>query len=180
MRLSESTDKEVMFNGTTSTAACNDSHDDRLMSQENTDGKITYISCELLECILLKLSYHEISRVRQVCQRFRDVGNGILNREFLHLKKYAESQLDAVVKEENTLPLKTLQKAMGSTERAENRSTGPEAPVLKDTSSLSQTAQNGLQPNPPSEGYKLPTPLPQRCASKYSLFQGLLRRESHR
>jgi hypothetical protein len=41
MRLSDSV-KEVIFKGTTSTAACNESQDDGPMSQQNTDAKITH------------------------------------------------------------------------------------------------------------------------------------------
>jgi hypothetical protein len=136
MRINKSNENEVMFKATTSTAACNESQDDGLMSQQNTEGKITRIPCELLECILLKLSYDEVSRVRQVCRQFREVGNRILNMEFLRLKKYVESQLAAVVKEENTLSRKTLQSGTGSTGRAENISTGPEAQAPKDQLTL--------------------------------------------
>jgi hypothetical protein len=50
-----------------------------------TDCQITHLPDELLECILLKLSYAEIARPRQVCRRFRDVADGILDRGFRSL-----------------------------------------------------------------------------------------------
>jgi hypothetical protein len=68
-----------------------------------TDCEIMHLPNEHLECILLKLSYAEIAQVRQVCRRFRDVADGILDREFRSLKARAESHLAALVQEENAL-----------------------------------------------------------------------------
>jgi hypothetical protein len=90
--------------------------------------KALHLPNELLECILLNLRYNEVSKVRQVCRQFRDVGNGILNMEIDKLTKCAESELAAVEKEEEELPRKTPQSGAGLTERAQNNSTGPEDP----------------------------------------------------
>jgi hypothetical protein len=68
-----------------------------------TDCEITHLPNELLECILLKLSYAEIAQVRHVCRRFRDVGDGILDREFRCLKTRAKIHLVALVQEKNAL-----------------------------------------------------------------------------
>jgi hypothetical protein len=85
------------------------------MTLQNTDITITHLPNELLECILLKLSYDEISKVRQVCRRFREVGNDILNWQFRKLKNCVESQLAAVMKELNALLGNHMQDASGST-----------------------------------------------------------------
>jgi hypothetical protein len=63
--------------------------------------EIKHLPNELLECILLKLSYDEIAQVRRVCRRFRDVADGILDREFQCLKARTETRLAALVQEEN-------------------------------------------------------------------------------
>jgi hypothetical protein len=81
-----------------------------------TDCEITNLPNELLECILLKLSYAEITKVRQVCRRFRDVADGILDREFRSLKAHALSRLAGLVQEKNAL------RGTGSTGGAESDS----------------------------------------------------------
>jgi hypothetical protein len=81
-----------------------------------TDCEISNLPNELLECILLKLNYAEITKVRQVCRRFRDVADGILDREFCSLKARAESRLAALVQEKNALS------GTGPTEGAESDS----------------------------------------------------------
>jgi hypothetical protein len=78
--------------------------------------EITHLPNELLECILLKLSYAEITKVRQVCRRFRDVADGILDRGFRNLKARAESRLATLLQEENAL------RGTGSTGAAESDS----------------------------------------------------------
>jgi hypothetical protein len=101
-----------------------------------TDCEITHLPNELLECILLKLSYAEIAQVRQVCRRFRDVGDGILDREFRCLKTRAKSHLAALAEEENALPEKPAQSETGSTGRAENDSAVPKPPTQMDSHKL--------------------------------------------
>jgi hypothetical protein len=129
VRLGESSEDEVIFAGITSTSSYSESEDNGSMTLQNTDGRITHLPNELLECILLKLSYDEISKVRQVCRRFLEVGNDILNRQFRKLKSCVESELDAVVKEENVLLWYTMQSVSGSTGRAEYNSTDPKTPT---------------------------------------------------
>jgi hypothetical protein len=87
-----------------------------------TACEITRLPNELLERTLLKLSYAEIAQVRRVCRRFRDVADGILDREFRCLKARAESHLAALVKEENAL------RGTGSPGRAESAATLPKSP----------------------------------------------------
>jgi hypothetical protein len=74
-----------------------------------TDCGIRHLPYELLECILLKLSYAEIAQVRQVCRRFRDVADGILDREFLCLKTRVDSRLAALLQGDNALPGEPVQ-----------------------------------------------------------------------
>jgi hypothetical protein len=90
-----------------------------------TGCDITDLPNEFLECILLKLSYAEIAQVRHVCRRFRDVGDGILDREFRCLKTRAESHLAALVQEENALYGKPVHSGTGSTGGAEIDSAVP-------------------------------------------------------
>jgi hypothetical protein len=123
IHLDKSSEDEVISAGITSTSAYNES--------EN-NGPITHLPNELLECILLKLSYDEISKVRQVCVRFRDVGNSILNRELFKLQNCVISQLAAVLKERNALLGNTMQSGSGSTGRGEYNSTDPKAPSPMD------------------------------------------------
>jgi hypothetical protein len=132
IRLGEPSEDEVIFVGITSTSAYNESEDNGSVTLQNTDRTITHLPNELLECILLKLSYDEISKVRQVCRRFREVGNNILNRQLCKLKKCVESQLAAVVKEENALLGNTMESGSGSTGRAEYNSTDRKTPSPKD------------------------------------------------
>jgi hypothetical protein len=122
VRLSES-NEEVIF-----VAASSTSEGNRPTALQNTEGIITRLPNELLECILLKLSYNEISKVRQVCRRFRDVGNGALNREFRNLKHCVDSLLADVVKEENALLGNHLQSGLASTGRAECNSADSKTP----------------------------------------------------
>jgi hypothetical protein len=67
-----------------------------------TACEVTHLPSELLECILLKLSYAEIAQVRQVCRRFRVVADEVLDRKFRCLKGRAESHLAALIQEENS------------------------------------------------------------------------------
>jgi hypothetical protein len=122
-RLSESNEEEVIFVAVSSTSESN-----RPTALQNTEGFITRLPNELLECILLKLSYDEISKVRQVCRRFRDVGSVVLNREFCNLKNCVDSHLADVVKEENALLGNHLQSWSGSTRRAECNSIDGKTP----------------------------------------------------
>jgi hypothetical protein len=87
-----------------------------------TGCEIMHLPSELLECILLKLSYAEIAQVRQVCRRFRNVADGILDREFRCLKARVESHLAALIQEKNALPGK------GSSGGAETDSAVPQLP----------------------------------------------------
>jgi hypothetical protein len=76
----ESSEDEGTITRITSTPAHNESEDNGPTILQNTEDIITHLPEELLECIMLKLNYDEISKVRKVCRRFRDTGNSILNR----------------------------------------------------------------------------------------------------
>jgi F-box protein 28 len=95
--------EEVTITRITSTPAHNKSEDNGLTILQSTKDIITRLPEELLQCIMLKLTYEEISNVRQVCRRFRDNGNNILNRQFRSLKNCVERLLADLVKEENAL-----------------------------------------------------------------------------
>jgi uncharacterized protein (DUF2267 family) len=79
--------------------------------------EITHLPNELMECILLKLSYGEIAQVRLVCRRFRGFADGILDREFRCLQTRAESHLAALVQEENASLGNPVQSGTNSTGR---------------------------------------------------------------
>jgi hypothetical protein len=128
VRLGECSEDEVIVASMTSTSAYIESEDNGSMTLQNTDGTITDLPNELLECILSKLSYEEISKVRQVCRRFREVGNDVLNRELRKLQCCVESQLAATVKEENALLGNMMQSGSESTGRAVYNSTDPKNP----------------------------------------------------
>jgi hypothetical protein len=63
-----------------------------------TDSETTHLPNEILKYILLELSYAEIAKVRQVCRQFRDLGDKILDREFLYLQTRVENHRDAIAK----------------------------------------------------------------------------------
>jgi hypothetical protein len=67
-----------------------------------TDSEIPHLPNEILECILLKLSYAEITRMRQVCRRFRDFGDEILNGEFLYINTGVKSHEASLAQENNS------------------------------------------------------------------------------
>jgi F-box protein 28 len=103
MCLGESSEDEITITRIMSTPAHNESEDNGPMILQNTEDIITHLPEELLEYIMLKLNYDEISNVRQVCRRFRDTANNILNRQF----RSVERLLADLVKEENALLPKT-------------------------------------------------------------------------
>lgn len=107
--------EEVIITDISSISAYNESEDNGPMTLQNAGGVIAHLPTELLECILLNLSYDDIAKVREVCQRFRDVGNGLLNRQFQNLKNCVESRLAEVVTEENALRRSRLQSGSSST-----------------------------------------------------------------
>jgi hypothetical protein len=92
---------------------------------------MTHLPNELLDCILLKLEYADITKVRQVCRRFQDMDE-ILNRKFHCLKTGAESHLAIVVQEENVLLGNLWRVGLGRTGRAENDSSVPKPPPQRD------------------------------------------------
>jgi hypothetical protein len=51
-----------------------------------SDVTILHLPRELLEIIFEHLTFHEITNIREVSRRFRDVGNHILNHYFCGLK----------------------------------------------------------------------------------------------
>jgi hypothetical protein len=95
-----------------------------------------HLPSELLECILLKLSYAEIAKVRQVCRWFRDVGDGILDREFRSLKSRGESHRIAVLQKGYALLGKHAQSGTGSSGGAESDSAVPRPPPQGDKINL--------------------------------------------
>jgi hypothetical protein len=99
--LGESSEDEVTITRITSTSAYNDSEDNGSSTLQNTEDIITHLPEELLECILMELSYCELSKARQVCRRFRDTGDDIFSRHFRIVKNYVESKLADVVKGKN-------------------------------------------------------------------------------
>jgi hypothetical protein len=70
----------------------------------------------------LKLSYAEIAQVLQVCRRFWDIGDGILDKELRCLKTHAESRLAALLQGDSALPAEPVPSGTGSIpqRRAEN------------------------------------------------------------
>jgi hypothetical protein len=107
MCLGENSEDEVTITRITSTPAHNESEDNGPTILRNTEDIITHLPEELLECIMLKLNYGEISKVRGVCRRFRDTGNNILHRQFHRLQDCIEGALADLAKEVNALPVKT-------------------------------------------------------------------------
>jgi hypothetical protein len=85
--------------------ARNESEDNGPTVLQNTEDIITRLSQELLERIMLELNYGDISNVRRVCRRFRDVGNStsIFRREFGRLKDCVDILLAVLEKQENVL-----------------------------------------------------------------------------
>jgi hypothetical protein len=118
VRLGEPNEDEVTFVGITSTSE----------SEDKESTTLTHLPNELLECILLKLNYNNISKFRLVCRKFREVGDDILNRQFRRLKNYVKSELDALVLEESLLRWNLTQNESGSTGRAEYNSADPKIP----------------------------------------------------
>jgi hypothetical protein len=90
--------------------------------------EMKHLPRNLLECILLKLSYAEIAIVRQVCRWFRDVGDGILDRKFRCLKTRAERHLASLVEEEDAPLGVPVQGGTSSTGGAESDLALPRPP----------------------------------------------------
>jgi hypothetical protein len=106
MCLGEYSEFEVTITPITSAPAHNESEDNGPMILQNTEDIIMHLAEELLERIMLKLNYDEISTVRRVCRRFRDIENSILTRQFHSLKNCVRRLAD-LLKEQNALPAET-------------------------------------------------------------------------
>jgi hypothetical protein len=90
------------------------------MSLENTEDITAHLHRELVEYALLKFSFVEIWNGCQICRHFRDVDNGVLNRQFLNHRNCVGSQLAAVTKEGTRHLGKLLNSGTGSTEGAKH------------------------------------------------------------